>query len=438
MNQILQIVSILILLSLTFKLKRLQLIYIAVLISTHFFGVLEKQDLLVNGKYNFINYISQIFIIIALTKNYILFDLKKKFNNNFTNVFILYFLFFGIQILSFILTLSGGFSFTQSLMPFLDFVTYIYIFPLFILFKKTEKQEVLFFLKLIIVLSIFNTGIFILNYLHFLNFYTSSKSMIIGNNIERSLEGFPFFFKFLFPILYINFRRRINLQNFILFAISIISIILTYTRSIIISYFIVILVFELISRKNKVNITHKLKFLIFILLGFVFLTTFFNKNINVVIERFSEGTSINNIQNLNSRSEVTIDRITLTLKENPLFGIGYISNNEAYKIPLKTDTFRVIHPDIFWPNLFVTTGLFGSIIFVFNMILLLRYFFFRRHSDMSMIIFLFIIFSLLLTFSSGGDLFKHSLNFVIIISLGMSYYDLNIFDNENKYFSIRK
>jgi hypothetical protein len=155
------------------------------------------------------------------------------------------------------------------------------------------------------------------------------------------------------------------------------------------------------------------------IISFVVFSVVFSKNIEAFSSRFNESNKISKMKNVNYRFLVAEERIQLTLKENPIFGLGFIYKNDAQKLGFKTDNSRLIHPDIFWPNLISTTGLLGSIVFVifyFKLIVLFRK---MRNNFYCHAIYLHLISILFLTFISGGSLFKGSLSFAIIISWGL-------------------
>jgi hypothetical protein len=140
MNDIIQLTGIVILTAFVFKFKRLRYLYLAILLLTNFFGFVDTEFFKISGL-NLTHY----FAIIICTLGIILNQSKHKSTDishkNYYLLYILVSLFFAIQTISYFLTVIRGYSAMESLLPYLDFVSYILIFPLLIPIKNSNEKE---------------------------------------------------------------------------------------------------------------------------------------------------------------------------------------------------------------------------------------------------------------------------------------------------------
>jgi hypothetical protein len=402
---------ILIMLIKSIQLKKLKFLFIGLLFFTHFFGILEKQDLTIFGL-NLISYISIFFFLLELFRNRIYLITISPNDPSVKAIKLFIGLFFIIQSISFILTLLNGFSLTQSLMPFLDFIGFIFLIPFYKLFKITGESEKKTFINLIYHFTILNLLFFILSSTGLLELYPNSVSMNLENNLKRTLEGFPILFIVIFPLIYLKFKKSNNWKTILTLLVAIVALLFTYTRSLILGVMIIVFLTELFISKS-ISLKKRIRDLSLLFASFIFLSTFFSKSLEAISNRFTEGSSINQIENLNSRFLVAQDRINLTLQTSPIIGLGFISQNESNKVNLLVDKDRLIHPDIFWPNLIVTVGIIGSIIFLIFMVKTVLYFYSNRYYKYGITTLMYLLFGLILTFSSGGVFFKGSIIFAI-------------------------
>lgn len=419
MNEIIQLVGIVMLTAFVFKFKSLRYLYFAILLLTNYFGFVDTEDFKISGL-NLIHYFTIMICILGIVLNQ---SKRRSINvrhNNYYLLYILVYLFFAIQTISYFFTVVRGYSALESLLPYLDFVSYILIFPLLIPFRNADEKEFYFFIETIYKFTFLNLILYVLNSIGIMSFYKmESFSYIEGyNDVSRTLMGFPTYLTLIFPMIYIRFRNKFTLFNLIFLSLVPLSLILAATRSLIIVFGISAILIELYYlRQGSVLKTSRIVVTSIILL--VFLSLVFAKNIEALSSRFNEANKISEMNNVNYRFLVAEERIQLTLEESPIFGLGFIYKNDAHKLGFKIDNSRLIHPDIFWPNLFSTTGLLGSIVFVvflFSLILLFRK---MRDNLYCHAIYLHLLSLFFLTFSSGGSLFKGSLAFAIIIGWGL-------------------
>lgn len=434
MDKIIQFAGILFLLSICLKFRRLWLNYLSILLLTNFFGFIEPSSLAIKGL-NLTSYFAVLLNILGYFYNALFFGFKPYNDLKYEFLFKWFKIFFFIQLFSYVLTIFRGYSIIESLLPFFDFIPYILIIPLYKLFNVVSEQEFYRYLKYIYIFSILNMVIYISNVTGLLTFYDSSKfSNVEGyEDVVRTLIGFPVYFAFIFPFIYLNLRKDSTFKNIALFLLLILILLLTATRSLVLIYGLIIITVELYYLfKNPSKKVFKV-FAIISLSGLL-VGSVFNRNTEAFASRFKESEKLIEAKNVKYRYEVAKERISMTLKNNPVFGLGFIYKNDVYRLNLKVDKSRLIHPDIFWPNLLTTTGLAGFVIFLVLYFKLFSLFNLRSETDLNIVFFLYLIITLLLTFSSGGVLFKGSINWTIIMAMGLvhlKYNEEKIASNEN-------
>ena len=117
-----------------------------------------------------------------------------------------------------------------------------------------------------------------------------------------------------------------------------------------------------------------------------------------------------------------LSRYDKTNELGPLLGIGFVHTNDAPILNLSYSPERLIHPDIFWPNLYSTIGVIGSFWFFTVLILLIRIFIQNMKTyDNSLTFFNYLVYCLVLSFTGSGIWYRYSSIFVITISLGLFF-----------------
>jgi len=427
MDLIIQFIGVFYLLLQIKNIWKLAPLWILILINTYFFGLLTKEFFFI-GPYNLI---PQISVTLLFIQAFLLYLNKNKKIGNYLKSFLfikysLIFLFF-IQVLSLFNTFFNGYNkFESFLFPFLEFVTFIFIPILYVLFRKIEINLMYKFWRLLMRFTILNVILYILNNLGILNFYDKELYIkVVDSDLTRTLQGFPIFLFFLFFETYLRLRKKITFKQALIMFLIFVALILTLTRSLILTFIIVFFIAEII----KLKFTNIIKFIknSLILAVSVFLLSLVIPSYFLAFQnRLTESANIAEINNVSSRVNVSASRFDKTNELGPLLGIGFVHKNDAPRLNLSYDPDRLIHPDIFWPNLYSTVGIIGSFSFFIFLFLLIKIFLNNiKTSNISLMLFCYVVYCLILSFSGSGLWFRYSSIFVICISLGLYFINYN-------------
>ena len=435
MLQIIQISGVLFLLYQMKKFWILGPLWISILFITNFFGLLSRSDLFIGS----INLTNQI-IIGLLFLQAIIIQIEQKKIKNFIPIYPILVkvivVFFIVQSTSLFNTFLNGYNVLESfLFPYLDFISFIFIPIIYSVFRRVDSNLVNTLWKVIIKFIILNCFIYIVNSLGILNFYEDSFVLVKGyENVNRTLEGFPIFIFFFFIYNYLSIRKKMTLKNSAVIFLIFIAIILSLTRSLLFAYLIIIILTEISLYKfqHSGKLAKQISLAVIAVFFLVLLVPDYYNAFENRISKITDAYSITDVDNLSSRSMAFWERFDKTNEIGPFLGIGFVYANDAHKLNLMNNSRTLIHPDIFWPNLYSTTGIIGS--FFFLMMILIIITLFRKkiktHKN-SFIFLLYIFYTLILTFFFFFILFKGSTLFAITISFGL------LFLNED-YLRIRK
>ena len=308
MVQAIQIIGVLLML---FQIKNFWLLspmWFVILLSTNFFGLLSKYFFFI-GTYNLTPQISIILlffqVIIILFKQK---KIKKNLIPNFSSLVTLISLFFIIQTISLIITFISGYNPLESfLFPYLEFIPYIFIPLLYLIFRKLDSKLVYKTWKLILDLTILNTIIYVLNSLGILNFYGEGVFIkIIDTDLERTLQGFPVFIFFLLIENYLSLRKKVTFKNSMILFLIFLAILLSLTRSLLLVFLFITLFSEIIYLKSS-NIKIIIKQISLGFIALMILTliapSYFNAFTSRILE-VTESKAIFNVNNFNSSRHI--------------------------------------------------------------------------------------------------------------------------------------
>lgn len=414
MNSPIQIIGVLVLLVLFFKFKRLRFIYLSVLIISNFFGFVSDEFWSITSL-NFKWFYVSIFFVIGIIHNHLRYSISKVKSKEFDLLNRLIQIFFLIQIVSLFFTLIKGNS-IKSLIPFFEFIPYIFIIPLATIFCNVSDDELKKLKKIILYNSVINCIIFILLRFDVLYFYDLNASFLGSNkNLVRSIEGWPIFLFYIFPIFYLKLLQSNNFKLTSAIFLFLSVVIITYTRSLLISFVLMIIFANLLSNVFKIKLL--IRFLSVSLIMYVFLNFQFKENIEAFSLRF---TSDKDLQTIDYRLLATSERFQLTFNQSPIFGLGFIYKEDAESLNLKFKSTSLFFPDFFWPNLFSSVGILGSIIFFYILYMLTIIFFRKRNIFEAKVYLVYFVAVMSTTFASGQILFRLSPVFVLITAVSLA------------------
>lgn len=260
-------------------------------------GLLEK-NYYIDQIYNVLKILSLIIVIILYIKN-------NKLPSKFVLVSFLYG--FWLIIVSFIknANIFGSFVITASVVNILLIID-IYISNIEELFNS-----ILYNTYWIIVVNLFNI---INNFAGFRNYLTDQKSLLIGN--ANSVIDF------VFPLIYIYLIRKQFAKNkllhIIMLLIGIISIVLCWSVTSIISLGIIVLILMIQKRKKKRINIHIISF-VYVLLDFVITKSLFTFDSNILINVLLK---ILNRDNTYTKRMYIWDLAKNKIKISPIIGYG--------------------------------------------------------------------------------------------------------------------
>jgi hypothetical protein len=162
---------------------------------------------------------------------------------------------------------------------------------------------------------------------------------------------------------------------------------------------------------TSIKIKTILKVMGIVLLFSITTLSLFEKNVTAFTERFSNEKDVGTID---YRFLGAAERITKTLNENPLFGLGFIYKNDTKKLNLKYRSDLLIFPDVFWPNLISSTGLVGAVVFLYLLGYIGFLFFTKKHDINAQYFLIYLVGVIALTSASGHIFFRGSIVFALL------------------------
>jgi len=403
---------------------KLALVYLAVLVFTGFFGLVSPEALRIIGAFNKDNIAA---ILVVFSFFIFIFDGRAMYvvknrilNSEFNLLFTYMWLFVGVSILSLVMTILNDYGVVFSFKVAFNFIQYFLLLLLYLIFLSLSEEKFHWFIGVLEKMVFLNMVIYVLN-----NFGVSllgaDNYQELAYGLSRNFEGFPQLLPFFFCLAYSRFRENINIWNSSYVFLAILTVIFTFTRSWIIALLLVVIFMEVFVIRNM-NIKAITQMVIALVASSVALLVFFPNELSVLSERFMPtigATSIDEVQNISIRWLMFQERLEL-LFDHPFIGVGFInpydpSNNYRFSAGLS-----VITGDIFWPNLFVTTGLIGTACFF-----LLQFETFKQtfkwldtpvvSSTIGMLIFL-----LTSAFFSGNTFLNNAFAYLLVLSLGLA------------------
>tara|TARA_B110000908_G_C10242615_1_gene446942 strand:- start:267 stop:1454 length:1188 start_codon:yes stop_codon:yes gene_type:complete len=385
------------------------------------FGIVDRNFLSFNGL-NFKWFYASIFILVGIIYNYSFFDLKKINSKKITKLNYLVILFTTVQIISLFLTLINGYS-LFSIIPFLEFVPFIFIIPLTHIFYNTSYKELEKLQRYIVSLTILNCIIFLLTRFNLISFYDLNESFVgVDRDLVRSLTGWPIFLPIVFAQFYLKFNTKANKKIISILFLFLLVVLFSYTRSKLLSFGLMIVFTHILF--TSIRIKTILKVMGGVLLFSIITLSLFEKNVTAFTERFSNEKGVDTVD---YRYLGAAERISKTLNENPFFGLGFIYKNDADKLHLQYRSDLLLFPDMFWPNLISTTGLVGTVVFLYLLGYIGFLFFTKKHDINAQYFIIYLIGTIALTAASGHIFFRQS----IVFSLLTAFHIALIYKKQN-------
>lgn len=303
-------------------------------------------------------------------------------------------------------------------------------FPLILICvaKKIHPNEVIKLFKLIVVVNLIFSTLFIIEY--FTNMRITGAIHTSGGArapvpLPLSLLGFSY-------LLVVKDKFTIKIR-WIFFAILFANLIVCGSRSLFISYVFVILLYFLRTRFS-------IKKLIVVILGSIGFLVILNTD-NVLSQRFKDSKEdVESIQqgstdvsgNLSFRLLLTGERLHYVMSKSQyfVFGMGNIEEKnvkkQIFQIGISDDYGNVRQidtADIAWALCLVRWGIVGTFIYLLFVYVrfICRYFSLSRQNAYAFAMFAYLLSNLVLTSWTYGDIAKMYFWILPIISLSLSY-----------------
>jgi len=204
------------------------------------------------------------------------------------------------------------------------------------IFLKASSKDINDFINFILFVNMIALGIFIADYSMNLGLLPPSYSETLYQNtlIRRSYLPTPMFW---LGIAYVLSITKWKLKEIILIVFSLIAILLSGTRSLLLItgiLFVTASILQFTQRNDRKYLGQKL--LVISILGVLLLgivTTYFQANLNYFSERFSEITNIASISQNNTLNVRVFDiqqTFTMIQQPNLLTGIGFVGQETGY------------------------------------------------------------------------------------------------------------
>ena len=270
-------------------------------------------------------------------------------------------------------------------------------------------------LKLFVYINSFSALLFILHQGFGITIYPFQEYFSTTIGLTKITRSFSFMPPILFfSIAYLSLKPRLKLYDTALLALNILAVIISFTRSLIITAGILILlcfIFRQHKHKPSIKITQNyLYILCTLLLSFVILIQFLPARYQFLLDRFNidsnhEASSnplerISNIQNVKSRTNRISSSLSLLIGKEKIFGLGFPSQYVDQRISYSDSS------DSSWVIILIKTGILGGIIFL-ALYLLYIYYGLKNSSfdSVSVALSIALIGSLITSFISGWELF---------------------------------
>jgi len=346
-----------------------------------------------------------LFVLVLIV--YFLINQKRKIRFKFfkgTDIYL--FIALGLLILfNLISAITQGENLLQSLgiampLPYLPICFFLWLNML----KVFSNDEILNLFDNIVIITVATNVLYIINAFGF-GIYPYDVNMIekmYNVNIIRDFSTYPIWSAM--SLCYILSKKSKSRKDFIMIAILLIGGFFTYTRSHLLAFFLLILISFILAKNIKIP---KQVFYISLILIMIYVTSFvlenyFSAYFDFFLGRASEMQSkgITGAGNSKVRIDLFISIANDLGSDNFLTGYGFI------KYLAKMKMGNAILGDILWANVIFLLGFIGVFItvtiFLTNLVNSIKNYFKNKNtSHFSLMIFLFMVYTIIHSFASG-------------------------------------
>lgn len=391
------------------------------------FALAQREGLFINPEIFRVEGFSYYRDIILFLYLIIFFIHRKKLKNAIDdNIIDKLFKFYSFYLILLILyTLSMGvinFRVLTIFRIFFYITLYYHFFK--VIFNSVTYHQFNQFFNFLFFLNIISSVLYIFDSSGFLNIFPHQSYMelgLFGINFSRDFVTIPIFSALFFitSLVFVNNRNLKTLPKIVHIVnilLSLIVMLLTFTRGFLLAYIIIVVIVLLIELKNKKFFNFLLVGLIMILSSYLIILSF-NVYVDFLISRFELLSKSNYFEETNVSMRILLYEMSLeTIGKSVitfLFGTGYNQMIMDYF----TLRYSAWTGDSMWPMNIVFTGIIGVVILFFIIFAssyksLRKYF--STKNDFYLIIFLWILYIFFTSFNGEGFMDVRGLGFIPI------------------------